>query len=62
MCLTIAATEVYPTYFSPSQAPVGSVLLVEPQVIRHYDYRPIQPQKPPYELTADYYAKRLWVC
>lgn len=62
MCLTIAATEVYPTYFSPSQAPVGSVLLVKPQVIRDYDYSPIQPQKPPYELTADYYAKRLWVC
>ena len=62
MCLTIAATEVYPTYFSPSQAPVGSVLLVESQVIRDYDYSPIQPQKPPYELTADYYAKRLWVC
>ena len=62
MCLTIAATEGYPTYFSPSQAPVGSVLLVEPQVIRDYDYSPIQPQKPPYELTAGYYAKRLWVC
>ena len=54
--------EVYPTYYSPSQAPEGSVRVAEPQVIREYDYRPVQPQKAPYDLTPDYYSKRLWIC
>jgi hypothetical protein len=54
--------ELYPTYFNPAESPVGSVRVVEPQVIRSYDYRPVQPQKAPYELTEDYYSKRLWVC
>jgi hypothetical protein len=55
-------SEVYPTYFSPSQAPQGSVLIVEPQVIREYDYRFIRPPMAPYELTEHQYSKRLWIC
>jgi hypothetical protein len=55
-------SEVYPTYLNPSQAPVGSVRVVEPQVVREYDYRLIQPPAAPYELTDKMYAKRLWIC
>ena len=57
-----SVSEVYPSYLSISQAPQGSVLIVEPQVIREYDYRPVQPPKGPYELTQDFYSRRLWIC
>jgi len=55
-------TEAYPMYFSPSQAPQGSVRVVEPQVIREYDYRFIRSPMAPYELTSQQYSKRLWIC
>jgi len=57
-----STTEIYPVYLSPSQAPIGTVVIVEPQVALVTDYRPVQPPKGPYELTEDFYARRLWIC
>jgi len=53
--------EVYPVHVSPSQAPVGAILVAEPQVVRQIDYLPVQPAKAPYELQQEY-SRRLWVC
>jgi len=53
-------SEVYPSYLSLSQAPQGSVLVVEPQVVRQVDYLPVAPPVAPYELTT--YSRRLWIC
>jgi len=53
-------SEVYPVI--PTIAPVGHVLVVEPQVVQEVEYRPIQPPKAPYELTQDVYSRRLWIC
>ena len=53
--------EVYPVHVSPSQAPVGAILVAEPQVVREVDYLPIQPPKAPYGLQQEY-SRRLWVC
>ena len=53
--------EVYPVHVSPSQAPVGTVLVAEPQVVRQVDYLPVQSAKAPYGLQQEY-SRRLWVC
>jgi len=55
-------SEVYPSHLSLSQAPQGSVLVVEPKVIREVHYRPVQPPAAPYELTTNTYSRRLWIC
>jgi len=54
--------EVYPAYATLLPAPVGQVLVSEPQVVRQIEYRPIQPPQAPYELIQDVYSRRLWVC
>ena len=57
--------EVYPAYVNPVQAPVGQVLVNEPQVVRQVEYRPVQPPSAPYETNQEqqhYYTRRLWIC
>jgi len=55
-----SVSEVYPAYANLLPAPVGQVLVSEPQVVRQAEYRPVKPPEAPYELTV--YSKRLWVC
>ena len=52
-------TSLYPTHIAPSTAPVGQVLLNEPQVIRRQDYMRVQPPSKPYQPTA--YSTIHWV-
>jgi len=55
-------SEVYPSYLALSQAPQGSVRVVEPQVSIQLDYRLIQPPLSPYETQQHIYSRRLWLC
>jgi len=57
----INGAELYPVHVSSVLAPEGHIGVIEPKVIREYDYRPIMPPQAPYELTRDY-MKRLWIC
>ena len=50
---------LYPSYTAPSTAPVGQVLLNEPQVIREEDYMCVQPPSKPYSIPA--YSTIHWV-
>jgi len=56
-------TNLYPTHIAPSTAPVGQVLVTEPQVIReHSDYMRVQAPSKPYApirySTLHWVAKR----
>ena len=51
--------ELYPSYIAPATAPVGQVLIIEPQVIRERDYMIVQPISKPYAITA--YSTLHWV-
>jgi hypothetical protein len=51
--------ELYPIHISPTTAPVGMALVVEPKVIRERDYMCVQPASKPY--TAMRYSTLHWV-
>ena len=51
--------ELYPVHVSPTIAPQGTALVVEPQVIREQDYMRVQPPSKPYMPTA--YSTLHWV-
>jgi hypothetical protein len=52
-------TNLYPTHIAPSAAPVGQVLVTEPQVIREQDYMRVQPPSKPYQPMS--YSTMHWV-
>jgi len=55
--------EMYPMHSAPAQAALGQVLVIEPQVsYKLEDYLSVQPPKGPYELSQDFYKRRLWIC
>ena len=51
-------TTLYPSHIAPT-APVGQVLVTEPQVIRERDYMRVQPPSKPYEVAA--YSTVHWI-
>ena len=52
-------TTLYPSHIALSTAPVGQVLVTEPQVIREQDYMRVQPPSKPYEVAA--YSTIHWI-
>lgn len=50
---------VYPSHIAPTIAPMGQVLVIEPQVIREQDYIRVQPANKPYAATT--YSTLHWV-
>ena len=53
---------LYPTHVAPDTAPVGQVLVIEPQTKEiKAEYLVVQPSKKPYEVQQDY-SRRVWVC
>jgi len=57
--MSSSITSLYPSNIAPTIAPVGQVLVTEPQVIRERDYMRVQPPSKPYQPTA--YSTLHWV-
>lgn len=53
--------ELYPVHVSPTLAPQGQALVVEPQVKVKAEYLVVQPSREPYGICQEY-SRRIWVC